>query len=54
MGLFTKTTSPLDGMSDEAKKLAEKLSTSKGGTATLEPPKGSAAPAKLASSAKAP
>src|SRR5438045_9156735 len=38
MGLFTNS-SPLDGMSEEAKKLAaEKLQGEKGGTATLLPP----------------
>src|SRR5581483_307265 len=40
MGLFTSNSSPLDGMSEEAKKkLAEKLSGEQGGTATLAPPK---------------
>src|SRR5437773_744570 len=38
MGLFTNS-SPLDGMSEEAKKLAaEKMQGANGGTATLVPP----------------
>src|SRR4051812_21393750 len=37
MGLFTNKESPMDGMSEEAKKLAADLAT-KGGTATLAPP----------------
>src|SRR5437868_7551507 len=44
MGLFTNS-SPLDGMSEEAKKLAaEKMQGEKGGTATLVPPAPSAPP----------
>jgi pilus assembly protein CpaF len=47
MGLFTSNKSPLDGMSDEAKKkLAEKLNSESGGTATLAPPKPSGVLAK--------
>src|SRR5262249_50688925 len=38
MGLFTNS-SPLDGMSEEAKKLAaEKMKGEQGGTATMAPP----------------
>src|SRR6266480_3380573 len=44
MGLFTNS-SPLDGMSEEAKKLAaEKMQGEKGGTATLVPPAPPVAP----------
>src|SRR5438552_1277571 len=46
MGLFTKDSSPLDGMSEEAKELAKKLDGEQGGTATLAPPKPSGVLAK--------
>jgi pilus assembly protein CpaF len=50
MGLFSNNKSPLDGMSDEAKKLAEKMNGGATATATLPPPKNGApaAPAKPA------
>ena len=40
MGLFTKSNSALDGMSEEAKRLAGKLNGGGSSTATLVPPAG--------------
>jgi pilus assembly protein CpaF len=52
MGLFTKSSSSLDGMSEEAKKLAAKLDGGNGSsTATLTPPSSTAPAAKPAPAA---